>query len=203
MKLPVAGCRLLVVGGWFLGIACRTAHVGGPAIPPLAPSASPLEALHARAAAFAGARSIMRVQVTSGGERRSFRAQLIVENHRSMQLIAYTPVGTTAATIRAEGDQVTVTDAGSGSTTTGNATDMLRSYGFYTGGLTPAEMGMLLLGYPPRRDLMYEVTPNGLSRAAAGDVVVTFDPPSLPAHRVNVVHGAGRVEIEHLEVASM
>ncbi len=184
-------------------MACRTAHVAGPAVAPLGPSDSPLEALHARAAAFPGARSIMSVRVTAGGETRSFRAQLIVENRQSMQLIAYTPVGTTAATIRAEGDQVTVTDARSGSTTTGNATDILRRYGFYTGGLTPAEMGMMLLGYPPRRDLTYEATPNGLSRAAAGDVVVTFDPPSLPAHRVDVVHGTDRVEIEHLEIATM
>ncbi len=145
----------------------------------------------------------MSVRVTTGGETRSFRAQLVVENHDSMQLIAYTPVGTTAATIRATGDRVSVTDARSGSTTEGNASDMLRRYGFYTGGLTPAEMGMLLLGYPPRRDLRYEVTPNGLSRAEADDVVVTFDPPSLPAHGVKVVHGTDRVEIEHLEIATL
>ena len=191
----VFSCALLV--------SCRTAHVAGPAVAPLGPSDSPIEALHARAAAFPGARSIMSVRVMTGGETRSFRAQLIVENHESMELIAYTPVGTTAATIRGNGDRVSVTDGRSGSTTEGNAPDMLRRYGFYTGGLTPAEMGMLLLGYPPRRDLKCEATPNGLSRAEAGDVVVTFDPPSLPAHRVNVVHGTDRVEIEHLEIATM
>ncbi|HSP13413.1 MAG TPA: hypothetical protein VLV78_01525 [Thermoanaerobaculia bacterium] len=183
--------------------ACRTTHVGGPSIAPLALSDSPLEALHARAAAFDGARSIMRVRLTSGGETRTFRAQLVVPDRNSMRFIAYTPVGTTAATIRAEGDHVSVTDARTGSTTEGNAADMLRPYGFYTGGLTPAEMGLLLLGYPPRRDLMYEAAQNGLSRASAGDVVVTFDPPALPAQRVIVMHGTDRVEIEHLEVAAM
>jgi hypothetical protein len=183
--------------------ACRTAHVAGPAVPPLAQSESPLESLHARAASFPGARSIMNVRVTAGGQTRSFRAQLAVEDRDHMQLIAYTPVGTTAATITGDGERVTVADARSGSTMQGDATEMLARYGFYTGGLTPAEMGMLLLGYPPRRDLKYDATPNGLSRAEAGDVVVKFDPPSLPAVRVTVEHGSDRVEIEHLEIAAM
>ena len=141
----------------------------------------------------------MRVRLTSGADTRSFRAQLIVENRRSMQLIAYSPVGTTLATIRGDGDQVTVTDARNGSITTGHASD----YGLFTGGLSAGEMGMLLLGYPPRRDLTYETTLAGLRRAIVGDVVVTFDPPSLPAKRVVVEHGTDRVEIDHLEVAAL
>jgi hypothetical protein len=184
-------------------VACRTTRIGGPAIAPLPPGESPLEALFARADAFPGARSIMKVRVTTGGETRSFRAQLIVEDRNRMELIVYTPVGTTAAAIRAEGDRVTVVDARHGSTTEGTASDMLRPYGFYTGGLTPAEMGMLLLGYPPRRDLKYETAATGLSRAIVGDVVVTFDPPAFPAQRAVIEHGADRVEIDHLEVASM
>jgi hypothetical protein len=202
VKLAV-GRRWLVVGSWLLGLACRTAHVSGPSIAPLPAGRTPIDALYARADAFPGARSIMRVRVTNGGETRTFRAQLVVPDRNSMQFIAYTPVGTTAATISAQGDRVIVVDARSGSTTGGSASDMLRPYGFYTGGLTPAEMGMLLLGYPPRHDLTYEATANGLSRASAGDVVVTFDPPSLPAQRVVVAHGTDRVEIEHLEVAAM
>ncbi|HEV8660714.1 MAG TPA: DUF3261 domain-containing protein [Thermoanaerobaculia bacterium] len=184
-------------------LACRTAHVSGPAVAPLPLTEAPLEALFARADAFPGARSIMKVRATTGGETRSFRAQLIVENRQHMELIAYTPVGTTAATIRAEGEQVTVTDSRTGSTTAGNASDLLRQYGFFIGGLTPAEMGILLLGYPPRRDLTYEATATGLSRATVADVVVTFDPPSLPAQHVVVLHGADRVDIDHLEVAAM
>jgi hypothetical protein len=177
--------------------------VSGPAVAPLPATESPLEALFTRADAFPGARSIVKVRAMSGGETRSFRAQLIVENRQRMELIAYTPVGTTAATIRAEGDQVTVSDARSGSMIDGNASDLLRQYGFFTGGLAPAEMGMLLLGYPPRRDLTYEATPMGLSRAAAGDIIVRFDPPSLPARHVIVEHGVDRVEIDHLEVAEI
>src|SRR6185295_1068987 len=62
-----------------------------------------------------------------------------------------------------------------GNTIEGNAQQMLAPYGFFTGGLTPAEMGMLLLGYPPRRELTYETGAAGLSRAALGDIAVSFD----------------------------
>ena len=181
--------------------SCRTALVTGPSIAPL-PSAS-LETVLARADAFPGVRSIMRVHTTTNGEAHSFRAQLIVENRQHMQLIAYTPVGTTAATITADGDHVTVVDAIHGSTTEGDAQRMLAPYGFFTGGLTPAETGMLLLGYPPRRDLTYEVAGAGLSKAAAGDITVTFDPPAFPAQHVAIEHGADRVEIDHLEVVAI
>ena len=194
--LTVAGCLLVLTA------SCRSAHVTGPAVVPLQTAAT-LESLLARADSFAGARSIARVRVTTGGETRSFRAQLIVENRQRMQLIAYTPVGTTAATITADGDHVTVVDALHGSTMEGSAERMLAPYGFFTGGLTPAEMGMLLLGYPPRRDLVYQTASAGLSHATAGDILVTFDPPAFPARHVVIDHGSDRVEIDHLEVASM
>ncbi len=177
--------------------------MSGPAIAPLPATGSPLDALFARADAFPGARSIMNVRTTTRGETRSVKAQLIVDDRQRMQLIAYTPVGTTAATITGEGNRVTVDDAIHGATTAGNAADMLQPYGFFTAGLTPAEMGMLLLGYPPRHDLRYEATPAGLKSASFGDVVVTYDPPSLPARHVVVMHGSDRVEIDQLEVAAL
>lgn len=197
-----AGVRRLAAA-LVLASACRSAHVRGPAVAPLPPTASPLESLFARADAFPGARSIFRFRVTSGGQVRSFRGQLIVENRQRMQLIAYTPAGTTAATITADGDQVSIVDALRGNTIEGEAARMLAPYGFFTGGLTPAEMGMLLLGYPPRRDLSYETAAAGLSRATFGDISVIFDPPAFPAQHVVLEHGTDRVEIDHLEVAAM
>ena len=200
------GCR---VAGFVTMLAlfasCRSAHVSGPIVAPLpeTPVVSVLETLFARADAFPGARSIMRVRATTGGQTRTFRAQLVVENRQRMQLIAYSPVGTTVATISAEGDYVTVVDAIHGSTIEGTATQMLAPYGFFTGGLTPAEMGMLLLGYPPRRDLVYETAATGLSAATFGDVNVTFDPAVFPAQHAVIEHGDDRVEIDHLEVAAM
>ncbi len=181
--------------------SCRSAHVSGSSIAPL--PVVTLQSLLERTEAFPGVRSIMRVRVTAGGETHSFRAQLIVENGRHMQLIAYSPAGTTAATITADGDHVTVVDVLHGTTSDGDAAQMLAPYGLFTGGLTPAEAGMLLLGYPPKRDLGYETAPSGLRAVTAGDVVFTFDPPSFPARRVTVVHGEDRVEIDHLEIAAM
>jgi len=137
------------------------------------------------------------------GETKSFRGQLIVENRRRMQLIAYSPVGTTVATITADGDHVSLVDSIHGNTIEGNAQQMLAPYGFFTGGLTPAEMGMLLLGYPPRRELTYETGAAGLSRAAFGDIAVSFDPPAFPAQHAVIEHGVDRVEIDHLEIAEM
>ena len=201
MRSPRRRAARSLAGFVLLLAACRTAHVSGPAIAPL--SDASIESLLARADSFAGARSIATIRATTGGETRSFRAQLIVENRQRMQLIAYTPVGTTAATITADGDHVTVVDAIHGSTIEGSAERMLAPYGFFTGGLAPAEVGMLLLGYPPRRDLAYETTAAGLSRAAVGDIVVTYDPPSFPARHVVITHGSDRVEVEHLEIASM
>ncbi|HSP34035.1 MAG TPA: DUF3261 domain-containing protein [Thermoanaerobaculia bacterium] len=179
------------------------AHVSGPKIAPLPPSQSPIEALLARAAEFPGARSIMNVRATAGGETRTLKAQLIVHDRQRMQLIAYTPIGTTAATITADGDRVTVEDAIHGATVAGNAASMLQPYGFFTAGLTPAEMGMLLLGYPPRPDQQYEADAAGLKRVQFGDVVVTYDPPALPARHVVVTHGKDVVDVQQLEVAAM
>ena len=57
--------------------------------------------LRARRANFAGLRSLMRVRATTNGKTQSFRAQLAVQDGRRMELIAYTPVGTTALTLKA------------------------------------------------------------------------------------------------------
>ncbi len=197
------GVRRRFAAALVLAAACRTAHVSGPAVTPIAPTQSPLESLFARADAFPGARSIVRIRATTGGETRTFRAQLIVENRQHMQLIAYSPVGTTVATITGDGDQVSVVDSIHGNTIEGNAQQMLAPYGFFTGGLTPAELGMLLLGYPPRRDLTYETGDAGLKRATFGDISVSFDPPAFPAQHAVIEHGSDRVEIDHLEIAAM
>ena len=45
-------------------------------------------------------------------------------------------------------------------------------------------------------------TAAGLRSATAGDVTVTYEPPSFPAKSVVVARGGDRVEIEHLEVVS-
>ncbi|MEA2492044.1 MAG: Outer rane lipoprotein LolB [Acidobacteriota bacterium] len=158
-----------------------------------------MEQLRARREAFHGAKSLMRVRATTGGKTQSFRAQLVVHDARRMELIAYTPVGTTAAVIRADGDQVSVDNRLEGTKTEG---DVSQVFGFLGTVLPPAEMSMLILGIPPRDGLSYDVDAAGLRRASLGEMTAVFDPPSFPATKVVVTRGDDRIEIEHLEVVS-
>ncbi len=109
-----------------------------------------------------------------------------------MELIVFTPVGTAALTMKADGNNIT-----SNPPVPPNTFDFLRA-----ADLAPAEVAMLLLGIPPRDDLQIEVAPTGIASASAGGGSVTFDPPAFPAKRVVIVRGTDRVEIEHLEVVS-
>ena len=193
--LAAAACLLFIA-------ACRTAQPAGSAFPPLrAATAGEARAeLHERAAAFAGARSLMRVRLTTPDRTQSFRAQLSIPDRNTMELTVYTPIGTRAAVVRAAGEKITI-EGGSGSVT-GSAEELARPFGFYAGGLQPVEMAMLLIGLPPRTDLTLEVTPAGIASAMVGDVSVVFEPPSFPAQRVVVTRGPNRVEIEHAEVVA-
>jgi hypothetical protein len=135
-------------------------------------------------------RSLMRVRATTNGRTQSFRAQLIVHDAQRMELIAYTPVGTTALKMKADGDRITTDPP-----VAPDAFAFLRS-----AGMTPAETGMLLLGIPPRDDVQVDVRPSGLGSATAGGISVVYDPPAFPARHVIVTRGEDRIEIEHEEV---
>lgn len=185
-----------------LFVSCRTGRPDGVAIAPLtaASSEEAMQQLRARRANFDGLRSLMRVRTTTNGKTQSFRAQIAVIDAKRMELTAYTPVGTTALVLKANGEDVSVQNRVEGSEWEGSANDLARSFGLFGAGLSPAEMAMLIAGLPPRDDLEYEVDAAGLRRASFGDVVVVFDPPSFPAQSVVVTRGQDRVEIEHLEV---
>lgn len=172
--------------------ACQPLRPAGIAIAPMtAPSADAATAqLRAERAGFRGMRSLMRVRATTDGQTQSFRARLTVHDARRMELVAYTPVGTTALTINADGDRITTDPEVAPS-----SFDFLRATG-----LTPAETAMLLLGLPPRDDVSVEMTPAGIASATAGELTMTFDPPSFPAQHVVITRGEDRVEIEHVEV---
>lgn len=202
MKRRPAAAVLLLFS--FAAGSCRTARPVGSAIAPLTAtsSAEAIEQLRARRDHFRAVRSLMRVRATTGGRTQSFRAQLAVHDATRMELIAYTPVGTTALTVAATGSDVTVRNHIEGSDWEGSASDLARSLGFLGTSLLPAEMAMLIVGLPPRDELQYEIDPAGLRRAATADLVVTFDPPAYPARNVVVTRGDDRIEIEHLEVVS-
>lgn len=186
----------------FVLFACRTARPAGEPLAALnAPSAeAAMEELLARRTQLGTVRTLMRLRVTSSGKTQSFRAQMAVENGRQMSLLAYTPMGTTALTLTADGAAVSIRNHLEGTEWDGSAAELARTFGFLGSALVPAEMAQLILGLPPRDDLQYDVTRTGLRAAGIGDLSVTFDPPSFPPKNVVVVRGADRVEIEHLEV---
>jgi hypothetical protein len=182
--------------------ACRTAApTGQPIVPIRAASAEEaMRELVARRDNFRGVRSLMRVRAAVKSETRSFRSQLQVTDRASARLIVYTPIGTTAATVVGHGEQVTI--EGPGRRVVGNSSDLASSIGLFAGNLTFAELGMLILGLPPRDDLIYETTETGLRRVVAGDLTATFEPPSYPPESVVLTRGADRVEIAHEEIVS-
>lgn len=183
--------------------ACRTARPGGGTpFPPLQANSaeSALEELHQRRAAFREARAFSRIRLTRGSEVQSFRARLHVTANDRLELQVFTPVGTTAGTLIADGNRVTVKSPGR--TVSGTSEELSRSYGFFAQGLSPAEVALLMIGLPPRRDLTYEAGPSGLARAAVGDLVVRYDPPAFPPTRVVLERVNEKIEIEHLEIVA-
>jgi hypothetical protein len=173
-------------------VSCRsTRPVGSPVVPLTAPTAEEaMQQLRERRASFTGMRSLMRIRATVKGKTQSFRAQLAVHDAQRMELIAYTPVGTTAMTMKADGHRIT-TDPPAAP----------ESFAFLReAGITPAETAMLLLGLPPRDDLQVDYAPGGVASASAGNMNVQFEPPSFPASRVVITSGDDRIEITHDEV---
>ena len=185
---------LAILSAALLLTSCRSTRPSGSPVEPLTAATVEETAaqLRERRAAFAGMKSLMQVRATTAGKRQSFRAQLIVHDARRMELIAYTPVGTTALRMKADGDRVT-----SDPPVAPEAFEFLRS-----AGITPAETAMLILGVPPREDVAVTLAPGGIAQATAGDVTAVFDPPAFPAKRVVITRGEDRIEIEHLEVVT-
>jgi hypothetical protein len=161
-----------------------------------------LRELRDRADAFRGARSLMRVRATSGDRTQSFKAQLVIPDRRTMELIAYTPLGTTAATIRANGDQISFVNHVENSAWEGTPEDLARSLSIYASSIVPAEMAMLIIGLPAVENAAYVASPTGLQSASADGVSVTFHPPQFPARGVTIRRGSDVVTIEHLEIVS-
>ena len=184
-------------------ISCRSTVPGTPWAPLRASSSEDaLSQLQSRVTAFAGARSLMRVRATTAGKTQSFKAQLVIPNRESMELIAYTPLGTTAVTIRADGDRISFVNHVDKSSWEGSPEDLARSMSIYATSMKPAEMALLLIGLPAPQGVEYTTTPAGLQSASTPEVTVTFDPPQFPPKRVVVRRGADIVEIEHMEIVA-
>jgi hypothetical protein len=183
--------------------ACRTTRPAGEETP-VAPltSASPADAsrqLAARRAQLTGERSLLRIRATNGDRSQSFRAQLQIDAGGRMLLTAYTPIGMTAIRLYADNAEVVFINDLEGTWSHGSAADFASSFGFF-GSTPPFAMALLIAGLPSE-GITSDYAAAGLSRAAVGDVVVTFAPPSYPPQHVTIIRGAQKLEIETLESA--
>ena len=189
LLLPIPGCRSLRPA------ADETPVV---AIAPAGEAAVRAE-LAARLAAFAGERSLLRVRATGGERTQSFRAQLQVDRDRRMLLTAYTPLGTTALRLYAEGGTVTFLNDLESTWWRGSASELARTFPFFAS-LDPSTMALVLFGLAPSQALVtYEIGAGGLRAARAGEATVSFDPDAYPPKRVLVRTAEAQIEIEHLE----
>ena len=202
------GRRALLLAALLVAAACRTSQpsvVGEHPIVALTSSTAEaaLRALRDERALLGGARALLRVRVTTstvnGDEVQTFRAAVDVHGQH-MELTAFTPLGTTAMTIAADGDRVHVHDVLGGKDWDGTAADLSHAIGIFPPGVPPAEMAWLLLGYPGSAGVEVVATPTGLSSATAGDLTVRYNPPSHPPQHAEVTGPKQKVEVTLTEV---
>ena len=148
--------------------ACRSAQPANES--PLAPG-TPLDQLHA-------IRTLMRVRATHGERTDSFKAQMLVEpaTHR-VELIAYTPLNTSAATLYADRDSVVFLNHIDRTAWQGSA-DQVALFGH----TEPATWALVVLGYAQ----------------PANGFAITRD----AANHLTLTRGTDKLEITQLETTS-
>jgi hypothetical protein len=192
---------LVLLALLFAVVSCRTARPADEV--PIAPlTATTPEAartqLAERATSLRGVRALMRVRATSGERTQSFRAQLQVEGSARMLLTAYTPLGTAAFTLFADGDRVVFVDHINRTAWRGTTAELAQSVGFFDPATPPAIWAQLVLGFPVRGQA--EVTAAGAASIRNGAIAFTFDPPLFPPQHVVVSRAGSTMEIAMLEI---
>jgi hypothetical protein len=196
---------LAALAAFALLAGCRTMRPAGEETP-----VAPLIATDPRAAAreltaryeqLTTQRSLLRIRATNGDRSQSFRAQLQVDKRGQMLLTAYTPLGTSAIRLFAAGNEVTFINDLEGTWWHGSAAEFANTFGFF-GSASPSAMALLIVGLPgAENSILYQYGNSGIANATAGDVVVSFEPPSYPPKHVSIKRGAQALDIETLESA--
>jgi hypothetical protein len=186
--------RRLAVLGLLLIAACRTTRP--PNAEPLVPltSGTPAEAaqqLAMRRSEFRGERSLIRLHLP----KISARGQLQVDSAGRMLMTVYTPVGTSAARLYVDGDQVTFLNDLQSTAWRGKASDLAGTLGMFGN----SELPLLLVGLPAAgvNDVTYAAS--GIQAVHLSGVTVSFEPPAYPPKIVAIDRGEQHVTIEHLD----
>ncbi len=183
-------------------VSCRTARP--PAGEELAPvtASSPAEAaqqLAARRSQFEGERSLVRLRIPSSRMNISARGQLQVDRAGRMLLTIYTPLGTTAARLYAEGDEITFLNDLQSNAWRGKAADFAGSLGLFGTALPTESVAMLLVGLPPAGLDSISYAATGIAEVRLPNAVVTYDPPVYPPKTIRIDRDGRHVDVEHLE----
>lgn len=186
--------------------------------------------LVARAARPVGHRSLARVQWESGGRRQGFDATITTDSSGHLLLEGLTPVGTTAATLWTDGDELVFLNHRNRSWWRGSLDEVPEAAPLIPvlRALDSRAAASLLFGIPAegeerpcdsaapagdsicrrRGDVTYITRSAGLEEARTSGARVVYDPPSVPATALRVVTAGGMMTInyrmieEHAETVS-
>jgi len=142
----------------------------------------------------------MRVKAPVMGSVQTFKAAIDVEGDH-MVLTAFTPLGTSAMSVTADGDKVHFHDTIHRLDWDATTAQLAQMVPMFPPNVKPAEMAWILLGYPGNDAIEVTAAPAGLATAKTGTVTVTFDPPAHPPQHIVITNGAQTVDVMLLEVA--
>jgi hypothetical protein len=199
----------------FASSGCATGRQEVRALPPLAASgpADAWDDLLAIRRASPRLASYASVRVESHGSRQSFRATVAADENGRLRVDAFSPVGTAAFTLFAEGGETTLVDHVNRTWWTGPFPVAARSLGLPET-LDAHDLGMIAFGLPAstgagawqsglvvQGGVAYLVVKEGIAEARGDGWIATFEAPSFPAASVTIASadGSRAMTVRHLE----
>ncbi|MFA6955981.1 MAG: hypothetical protein WC538_08940 [Thermoanaerobaculia bacterium] len=153
------------------------------------------------------------IRVESDGSKQSFRATIATDERGCLRVDAFTPMGTAAFTLYADGDETTMIDHVNRSWWKGTFPTAARSLGL-PGSLDAHSLAMIAFGLPASAEpesergerivqagVVYRVDAKGLAEVTGEGWTAKFNTPSFPASSVTIstADGGRAMTVRHLE----